>query len=771
MKKRILKIMSAFVLVFSFFLTGCIPSADASAFEAPSDEIQGASDNANDMMKTANNATYYYDNLIDLNNDKGLEAIDRNMVDDCFSAVYLFVDPGSEHEYIDHFSGSSQPFYRLVDREIDILAQALYQLIDKIYIGGQQTPSPVIAGNINGESGAFNYNTDNITIPTEKLIKINDLQIIDATSITEDQDGTTVVTTKGENELNAEILDLGNIATYKYIANAYNASLQSDLDSLIKVNPFYIESLEGVSGTVGDSTATINVPINNYMINLKGAIYGGYKLETFDTAIVEGITYSVPVYTNFSTTTYNGGDYEWNVSAPDKLKNELKYRIAAAVSGKQVSGSYDATKYLDVVKTIDHTGFTEQDQKNIVNQILNNIIGEDVIAIDDALATEINREFNVIDGLCVNIANPYEENWDKILNLFIDEGQAFQNYKAYRIIIKELVDQATKISCTHQLALGVFEGGQQETLVPGFPRLQVMVVNPRDFMDAVGYEEENGEINDSEDIEADDIPTDTEGTEFTKKLLESINLKAVLFLPKKLYGERTMAKKDGDTWVEDEDGNQEFDVFKVEGFLVTNFDVVLLADEGNNAVVQGNYTAKITNKDASGNEKVVVKHKQGEAFEVGNELPDPTVEESYNSTNFLDIEGTELLVKKEEDPMSENDPTTIHEMRMQGYDGLMLTELGIVMDMGASTDGVGVPVSTATFTTQGNYNLFTFSTDMYKYLTVDSVVGEGAGYSLNIDQFAGGNYVLADFSVLQVNDDESNRECKFNILYMACETS
>jgi hypothetical protein len=606
------------------------------------------------------------------------------------------------------------------------------------------------------------------------------LQIFDAATVEEDQDGSVVVVKKGEDQLDSSVFDLGNIATYKYVSNAYNSDTSdannTDDDMVTEVNSFYVEKVS-FTITVDDSPVTVEAPINNYMINLTGAIFGGYKLETL-TSVTDGDdTYTVPGYVNFSASDYNGGDYEWEMlttygqsDLQNNLTNELKYRIAAAVAGKEITGAYDSSKYIDILKAIDHTGFTEQDQANIATQILTGIIGEEAMELDNSFAAEINQFFDVSEGLCVDDMTDYESLFVKETAEANDGIHTFQNFKAYQIIIPELVRQAMTISCTHTTDGGFTFAGDTETLLPGFPRLQIMVADPRLFMDAVGYEEENdGEVGDYEDIDPDEIPTDTEGTEFTKKLLQSINLKAVLFLPKQLYGERTMAQKDGDTWVEDEDGEQVYDVFKVEGFVVTDMDVVLLADEGNKAVVQGNYTTKITNKDAEGNKSVIVQQKQSEAFEVGNESPDPTAEDSYSSTTFLEIDGTELVAKKEDEAMSDTDPTTVQNLRMQGYNGMLVTELGIIMDM--STGETGTAVSMATFTQVGLYKMFTLSTDMYKYLTVDSVVGEGAGYSLNIDKFAGDNYVLADFSVLEVNDDETNRDCKFNILYLSCETA
>jgi hypothetical protein len=122
-------------------------------------------------------------------------------------------------------------------------------------------------------------------------------------------------------------------------------------------------------------------------------------------------------------------------------------------------------------------------------------------------------------------------------------------------------------------------------------------MDSRLLMDAVGSEEaEEEEEETDEEINVEDIPTDTESLELTEKLSQFVNLKSVMFLPKSVVGERTMAQKNGEEWVTDSDGNQVMDTFNVEGFVLTDIDVVLMAEDGKTAIVQGNYKLKTKNK-------------------------------------------------------------------------------------------------------------------------------------------------------------------------------
>lgn len=774
MKKRFQKFICAILLSCSFCLTGCISASDPSAFPAPSGDLTSTAENANDIMKTANNITYYYEDLITLQSEAGLDAIDReNMVVSCFSDAYLFIDPGHNHQYTDHFNQNNYEFYKLVDRQLDVLAQTLTEMIDRFYITehtpleNQELNNVLLAqrATIKGEDLIINYKGDYITnTPFEEnagsLFQVDDINVVGI------PEGSTI---------SSDTLDLTNVVTLGAMADVV-----TNTQAINSVDAFKVDSV--TANAIDGSGLTTEVELNSNFINLSKALFGGKKLGAITIEVTpegEGATPVEYVYAGFADELNGDSDSEtqWSfmetyglssnteiAELKKSLKQELKYRIASALSGiSATEGTYaeNKSKYEEMLFAIDHIGFTEQDKENVKTKILDEVIGSKLIAKDDTYELAINEYFSYPEE-SLNISAS-TQNIDLIKNLFFVEVdpatqeqtpyfQEFQNYKAYKTVIGGLVEQALTLTGTY------FRSDTEinETLFPSFPRVQLIVIDARLLMDAVGYEEENGESDDHEDIEADDIPTETEGMELTEKLSQFVNLKAIMFLPKNLIGERTMAVKENDEWLEDENHEQVYKTFIVEGFLLSNIDVVFLSGGSDTAVVQGNYTLKTKNKEIKS---------QSDAFGVGYEKPDPTVEETYSSTDMIDIE-KQKIIESEED--------VLKDYRIFGYNGLVIDETGIVVQQIAGEEGAEptlLPVSISTKGQMGLYNTFTFGTDMYKYLSIDSVVGTGAGYSLNISNFAGENYVLADFSVLEVNGNQESRKVDLNILYLSCETT
>ena len=759
MKKRFLKIICSVMLLCSFFLTGCM-GGDASSIEAPSDDLTSTVNDADNIMKTANNLTYYYDNLVDLQKEAGLDAVDRNSLVSLFSDAYLFIDPGAEHEYADHYTKTSYPFYQLVDRQVDTMAQILSKMILSVYGTVNHT-------SIDGTSIDFKGATTGIVNPNDAMLTrvfaVSSLDTIGIKSIDLDGDGVNDIL--GTDDIGTT-LNLNNIATLGALANVVtNSTATSNVDTYKVVTVTVYDTT--------DSSKTADVEINANLLNFSKAIFGGrvVKAQTYSQPEIAGVSEAVTgIYADFDDTELNTGDrFVWNFvnnygassSGTDAeidaalyadMYSEMKYRIATALAGVEDGSEYNQTKYVDLLKQIDHLGITSQDQANIATQILKYTIGEKVVNNDNSYVQKINEYFGYLDD---SLVIP-DTNISDIQNLFnidstdLDAGgnyihdEEFQNYKAYDKVIGALVRQSVTAVANYIEGEDPVVG---ETIFPSFPRLQLVIIDARSLMDAVGYEEENGDSSDYEEIDPDDIPTDTEGVEFAEKLSQLVNLKAIMFLPKQVVGERTMAVKDGDTWVVDEDDEQVYETFIVEGFMLTDVDVVLMAGDSNKAVVQGNYTVKTKNTQFN---------VQSEAFEVGYEKPDPTVEETYSSTAMIDIDKQELIQKKEDE---------IGGYRIFGYNGLSISEEGII------SNGTGLPIEIASQGTMGDYKTYTFGTSMYKYFGAGSVVGEGAGYSLDINNFAGENYVLVDFSVLEVNGDTSNRKVDLNILYLSCETA
>ena len=447
-------------------------------------------------------------------------------------------------------------------------------------------------------------------------------------------------------------------------------------------------------------------------------------------------------YYAFDDATYNTAS-QWqfittygSATVEADLILELKSRIASAVSGITYTGESNSTTYENMVKAIDHLGFTDKDQENIVTEIFNNVIGEANVAADDAYVDLIKSYF----GGALTTSDT-----SLMANVFVSNATGttgIHNYKAYSKLIPEFVKQAVQVTCSYK----VNENSVSETLLPRFPRLQLIIMDSRLLMDAIGSEEaEEEEEETDEEINVEDIPTDTESLELTEKLSQFVNLKSVMFLPKSVVGERTMAQKNGEEWVTDSDGNQVMDTFNVEGFVLTDIDVVLMAEDGKTAIVQGSYKLKTKTKEIDALSSPLTAY---------GEKPDPTNESTYSSTSMIDVEKKELVSSSED---------IVKDYRIMGYNGCQVLPDGTIMN------GL-IPAGSAVKTTMGAYNVFTFSTNMHSYFTADSVNGADYGYTLNIDNFAGENYVLIDFNVVEVDGDDQNRNIGVNILYLTCET-
>ena len=106
---------------------------------------------------------------------------------------------------------------------------------------------------------------------------------------------------------------------------------------------------------------------------------------------------------------------------------------------------------------------------------------------------------------------------------------------------------------------------------------------------------------------------------------------------------------------------------------------------------------------------------------------------------------------------------------MGGYNGVSLDKTG-AFKLGEQVVSNGKGEVSA----NGKYITYQLNTNLYKYIGVSDINGsEGTtlpGYLLDLANYAGDNYVQADFSVLSVNDDDFNRNVNFNLLYLMAYT-
>jgi hypothetical protein len=221
-----------------------------------------------------------------------------------------------------------------------------------------------------------------------------------------------------------------------------------------------------------------------------------------------------------------------------------------------------------------------------------------------------------------------------------------------------------------------------------------------------------------------------------------------------------MAIKENGEWVKDEDGHVKLKTFTVDGFILTGSDLVMISEEDKMANYKIDYQIHTETKDI---------RVTSDISEVGYVKPDPSEEATYNSTTTLDIDKQEIIEKEESE---------IEEYRIQGYDGYSI----VVEDIGGlvanqKVDAILVNQEEEqqsmtglkmTLQENGTY-LIDISTEMYKYIGIYDVNGDAgttfAGYLIDASNLAGNNYLVTNFSILSVNEDDQDRDCNLNILY------
>lgn len=744
MKKKILKSTCALLLCCSVFLTGCIgmTGGDNNGGEFP-DDVNDAINNSDSIMMTQNNVTYYYDSLEALNADVGKDATERNTLKHAFGDAYVFVDPGAECKIYDSYTNDSigTEFYKLVDRQILLLTDGLYKAIDRIYIKGYDGGNNLISY----ESGGLESESLSV-LPTE-------LDVSD----------------KYGDEIDGK-MDLTHPYTYAILSGMVlleEGGIYAPTGWLANIDEEWNGILEG------DETISVTgtVKVSSFPFKFDYAILGGYKIEQVELKVSEGdhagknilnASKEKIVYYDFSSENFCGDDYRWFIAdgwtkekiaeleTEKKIKAAIKMCIASALSGISIEGltitneSTNSALYTQMCKAIDHLGFTTTDKLNIKNNILNYIIGGEVVKKDNISMVKFSNYFSKDDD-----ERYIKMDSDKVKDLFLVNSQEdWQYYKGYDVVIGAIIEQAMNAVLSSE-ELSEISG---ITLFPGIPRAQILIMDSWKLMDS----QDEDSYDESED--SDVLDTDVDSMQFEEKFGENYKIIGILLMPKKLYGERTMAIKENGEWVTDSDGNAELKTFTVEGFMMSACDLVLLSEEDKTVTYQPKYEIN-----ANGNTIKV----SGDVSDAGYEKPEPTEEASYNTTSTIDIDKQKLI---------ECEESEVGGYRIKGYDGLTIATNGYLWGDDLKKENeefAGVDIGLGV-KEKDDIKTITLSTLIYQYIGVGDINGDDgttfAGYVLDLTNFAGDNYVLANFSILSVNDNDQDRDAKFNILYFYLDT-
>lgn len=714
MKNRFFKSLIVIMLLCCFVLTGCVSMGEGTE---PDPDLLDTAENADDILKLKDNTTTYTDK--DGNEDVYL-----------FNDALVFIDPGANGKFYDHFKDDEETtFKNLVDREItnlsDWIATALYG-----FYGLSAVSTDIEYKDVDG-------NTLSTPSPVTSLY-----------DYTDDWDG------------DSEKIDFNN---YDYFLA--NTGLSTDV-TLPKVD------------IVGNS--------EDYL-KLAGGMFGGYELQAVEKTVDESnVTYYT--YTDSETLRNNtGSPYVWDVISNSNtltssssastvisyISNKIGILISCAVAGVSVPNNFGTATlnefYNSTIQKIDHLGFTGADLHNITEHILDNIVGEGVVDADnDCRPEEINSE-RTLDKTIINDAGKSEDRR--------------RYYKGYDIVVPQIIECLA--GATYQ------ETGSGETDLTKksynvffkFPRISIMSVDIEYILDAEmpETEGEGEEIGDSGFEVPDMDPSTFEDMETTlnEKFDEPINLVGFLFMPNDIIGTRTMAKKENGEWVYKDEDKTEVDTktFDIEGFLVSSSEIALITEEGKSAVVEATTKVVSTRYDAETMKNVTTTmEKTTEQMDVYSTKPEAGDDNFSYAVEFFDA--MTLLKSEETDEITSTsgDVGTLESFRMGAYDGIQLAVAG-TMGVFTKFDEFGMPSIISTMTgvasENGKYVTFSLSTSMHKYISVDDINGEDvdeelrtyfAGYKLNLNNFAGNNYVQIDINVLAVDDDTENREVKLNLL-------
>jgi len=706
MKNRFLRLCVVILIMCSFLLGGCVDAGDPPT-DSLDPKITDAANNADEILKTKDNITIYKDENGDNNDGKGA---------DLFGDAIVFIDPGSEGKFVDHYTNEETTFGELVKREIEYLAKILTESIGDFYI--KDAPDGL-----------------------SKFISFNFIEGVDGIVPMYDVD----------QRLVNGYIDVDNFLYLSAIAKVYGDEEDYQLSKVA-----YKEK--------ADDDSVVDKQEDYF--NFSKAVFGGIK-RRFVEVSVDGESSSYEIFTG--STDYKT-NFQWELidntglaigssetEILTQLQEEIKVMIASAVSGMSIPANYSianrSTVYNQFVEKIDHLGFTATDLNFIADTILTQIIGEQALKEDDRIAGEIKRDFD-----------------NRILaaNMSATAGDGLKNYrdyKAYRTSIVEMVTRATNTTY-ERLAT---EGLQKVGLFIKFPRISIMAVDIDYLMDNEQFGEvsdDSPEIGDSgyQVPDVDPSEFENEKTTLDEKFDKELKIVGVLLMPNAVKGDRTMARKENGEWVY-EDSDQQVvakKTFEVDGFLVTSVDVALLCEAENTAMIDTNVKIHTSKKEITA--------KTG-TMDVGYVKPEAGDDNFSYTAEILDGQTTMIAEEKDVIKTPSEDEGTLESFRIGGYNGVKLVVNGTVGSF--MLDGVEVSKAIGVTSENGKYTTFTLNTNLYEYIGIDDVNGEDvaeedkttfAGYLLNLNKYAGDNYIQIDFTILAVNDDTENRDVKLNIL-------
>lgn len=707
MKNRFLKSLIVILMLCCFVLTGCVPMGEGT--EADPDLLDTAN-NADDILKLKNNTTTYTDKLG--NEDVSL-----------FNDAIVFIDPGANGKFYDHFNNDEETtFKNLVDREIKNLSEW-------------------IATALYGFYGLSVVNTS---------VQYKDLEDVPLSK----PSPTTTLYSYAEGWSG----DSGKIDFNNYDYFLANTGLSSNAT---------LPKVDIVSGS------------EDYL-KLAGGMFGGYELKAVEKNVNGN---NVVYYTYTDSTTLRdgtGSSYMWDVISSSNslssksnssavilhISNKIRILISCAIAGVGVPNNF-ATATLDefynsTIEKIDHLGFTGADLHNITELILDNIVGENVVAKDKAC-----RPGDTLDANAIEKAGA--------------DNDTRRYYKGYEVVIPQIIERAS--NATYQESGGLAIGNVKSLVFFKFPRISIMSVDIDYILDAEMPESEGEgeEIGDSGFEVPDMDPSEFEDMETTlnEKFDEPINLVGFLFMPNDIIGTRTMAKKENGEWVYKDEDKTEVDTktFDIEGFLVSSSEIALITEEGKSAVVEATTKVVSTRHDSeTGQDVTTTMEKTTEQMEVYSTKPEAGDDNFSYSVEFFDAMTLLKSEEKDEITSTSGDTGTLESFRMGAYNGIQLTVVGAV-GVFSTFDANGFPEVVSTMvgveSENGKYVTFSLSTSMHKYISIDDINGENveeelrtyfAGYKLNLNNFAGDNYVQIDINVLAVDDDSEDRDVKLNLL-------
>ena len=307
MKKHFKKFIAGIMLSAIFCLTGCMPNV---TLDPPSDDIMGAAGDADNIMKTANNVTYYYEDPLDLQKDAGKDAVDRNPTVSVFSDAYIFVDPGYSHQFNDHITNTDYAFYQLVDRQISTLASIVGKKLMKIYYSS--TTEDLLKNMVTGVSYVGTHIT---TTPDNfELTAINTMNVASV-----DLDGEEGNEILGVGDLVSGELNLNNIAILSALTGITQETTATD-----NVEPFLVGSLTLELKDGSNNPYSYEVTLSDAaFLNFERAMLGGKEFV------------EVPVSVDYDPNDGNGsrpytGKY-YNFST-DQLNSDLAWTFTNGAS-------------------------------------------------------------------------------------------------------------------------------------------------------------------------------------------------------------------------------------------------------------------------------------------------------------------------------------------------------------------------------------------------------------------------------------------------------